>query len=413
MRTRSINYPAKDMNILHVNTYLHGGAAIAALRTHQVLLRNGVKSKFLCLSGNLKDRDQTFQMDKKCRRTSLKLIATKIAYKLATLTGKTSRHEMFSLPYSSYDISIENLIQEADIIHLHWISGFVDFPTFFKKIKKPIIWTLHDMNAFSGAFHYEDDRLFNESPLLRKMDMMIKRLKESIFGQVNNLYITTPSQWLMRKSKESKAFSHLPHAHVPPLIDTTVFKMSDKQQAREKSGLPAEGIIFTFMSEKLGNKRKGLEILLSSIKLLLEDLNEKVTIVNIGEGHCDINDSINMGRINDAGRIAEILSASDALLLPSREDNFPNVMVEANACGCPVIAFPVGGIKEFITDYFNGLLSQEVSAQSLKETLELFIANKERFDAATIREHIVKTYSPDNHAAKYIAIYKHLLADAQ
>jgi glycosyltransferase involved in cell wall biosynthesis len=398
------------MNILHINTYLHGGAAIAALRTHQVLLKSGVKSRFLALSGNTKDREEVFLVHNNSKKNRLQLLASKIAYRLIVLTGKTSRHEMFSLPYSSYDLSLENLVKQADIIHLHWVSGIVDIPVFFKKIKKPIVWTLHDMNPFSGAFHYEDDRLFNESPLLQKMDLMIRRLKETIFLQVRNLYITTPSQWLMLKSKESKAFSHLTHAHVPPLIDTSIFTMSDKQQARRKLGLPEDGIIFTFMSEKLDNKRKGLEILLKSIRLLIEDTNEKITIVNIGEGSCDIDCSVSMGRISDPARIAEILSASDALLLPSREDNFPNVMVEANACGCPVIAFAVGGIKEFVQNYFNGLLSQEVSAVSLTATLELFIENRERFDSAAIREHIIKTYSPDNHAQKYIAIYELLLS---
>ncbi|WP_186774296.1 glycosyltransferase [Chitinophaga pinensis] len=187
--------------------------------------------------------------------------------------------------------------------------------------------------------------------------------------------------------------------------------MTDKQKSREALNLPQDKIIFTFLSDRLDNKRKGLEILLQSINLLPEEDKSKVLIVNIGQGDYHLPSVVNVGRISDQKKIAQILSASDALMLPSREDNFPNVMLEANACGCPVIAFPVGGIREFIKEGFNGLMAKEVSAKSFKEILQTFVREKPSFDRAQIREHVVTTYSPARQAESYISFIKKLLSN--
>ncbi|TWW00626.1 glycosyltransferase [Chitinophaga pinensis] len=199
--------------------------------------------------------------------------------------------------------------------------------------------------------------------------------------------------------------------HIPLSVDPGVFTMTDKQKSREALNLPQDKIIFTFLSDRLDNKRKGLEILLQSINLLPEEDKSKVLIVNIGQGDYHLPSVVNVGRISDQKKIAQILSASDALMLPSREDNFPNVMLEANACGCPVIAFPVGGIREFIKEGFNGLMAKEVSAKSFKEILQTFVREKPSFDRAQIREHVVTTYSPARQAESYISFIKKLLSN--
>ncbi|MDR2993391.1 MAG: hypothetical protein LBV11_06090, partial [Bacillus cereus] len=76
--------------------------------------------------------------------------------KLDKLEGK---YEIASIPFSSYRLENHPLIKEADIIHLHWIAdNFLNYPTFFKNIKQPIVWTLHDINPFRGIFHFDGDK---------------------------------------------------------------------------------------------------------------------------------------------------------------------------------------------------------------------------------------------------------------
>ena len=71
------------------------------------------------------------------------------------IIDQVDRKTLFSIPYSEYTSLVDHpLVQEADIIHLHWIAGFVDYPTFFKKVDKPIVWTIHDENPGLGGSHY-------------------------------------------------------------------------------------------------------------------------------------------------------------------------------------------------------------------------------------------------------------------
>jgi hypothetical protein len=71
------------------------------------------------------------------------------------LKGKPSNYEVFSFPQTVYNITKHPLVQEADIIHLHWVANFLDYRSFFKQIQKPIVWTLHDLNPISEkGFHY-------------------------------------------------------------------------------------------------------------------------------------------------------------------------------------------------------------------------------------------------------------------
>lgn len=400
------------MNVLHINTLLQGGAAVAALKIHNDLSSEGVQSKFLYLIGNpeLTLSRELYAFNPKHTEYNWPYLLSKVYHKgISTLYHLKGKHEIFSYPFSKYDVLRDELVQQADIVHLHWVTSFIHYPTFFAGIKKPVVWTLHDMNPFLGGFHYEDDQLFNRSFSLKRSDMAIKNEKERIFKDVDNITITAPSQWLLDNSQKSKVFSRFPHYHVPYSIDVDIFKMSDKAAIRQEMDIPEDQIVFTFLSDQLDNKRKGFEILLQSIRQLLAENKEKITILNVGKGSYDIACARNLGKITDRNKIAAILSVSDALLLPSREDNFPNVMLEANACGCPVIAFPVGGIQEFIQDFFNGLLTENVSAQSLKEAIALFIEKKDLFDREKIKAYVSEKYSSYNQATKYIKIYNSIL----
>jgi hypothetical protein len=160
------------MKILLVNTYDNGGAANACIRLHQGLLNQGVASKLLLLH-KTKDIEKSYLFKKnpetnnRSRSYYFKRIQHKIAKKwnFTFLKPRLSKEEvffkkraagleLFSSPYSKYDITNSPLYQEADIINLHWVAGFLDYESFFKKNKKPVIWTLHDMHPFTGGEHY-------------------------------------------------------------------------------------------------------------------------------------------------------------------------------------------------------------------------------------------------------------------
>ena len=88
-----------------------------------------------------------------------------------------------------------------------------------------------------------------------------------------------------------------------------------------------------------------------------------------------------VGPINDNRKLVDYFSLADAFIIPSREDNLPNVMLESLACGTPVIGFPVGGIKEHVINFKTGLLADNISSESLAEAIEKFCKNQERFNS--------------------------------
>ena len=156
---------------------------------------------------------------------------------------------LFSYPESLYDITQTQIYQEADIIHLHWVAEFIDYSTFFKKNKKPIVWTMHDMNPIMGGFHYKNDLLDNlETHEIE--NKLLEEIKKEAYYNTSSLTIVSPSQWLCKVAQESEAFKTREVVNIRYRIDQTIFRPSDKQFARSLIILPIPIKHFSFISTK-------------------------------------------------------------------------------------------------------------------------------------------------------------------
>ncbi len=151
------------MKILHISTRDYGGAGLCCIRIHQALMRQGIDSKVLVLerrsncpevyvTGCEPNRWKVFM--KRAFNKLFRMLHLEITDFNKRLAFMQKYGLYCSLPVSRYDISGHPLVKEADILHLHWINNFVDYPSFFKKVQKPMIWTLHDENLFLGVTHY-------------------------------------------------------------------------------------------------------------------------------------------------------------------------------------------------------------------------------------------------------------------
>ncbi|MCS7086008.1 MAG: glycosyltransferase [Bacteroidia bacterium] len=134
------------MKIVHVTAYAGGGAGISARRLSDALNAIGIDSRLFTLDDLL----STQNFWQKARR-SVCYRLWRSRYDGHVLTPQT---EIFTHPYALYDVV--PFLREADVVHLHWVARFVDYPTFFRHIGKPIVWTLHDMNPFTGGCHYSE-----------------------------------------------------------------------------------------------------------------------------------------------------------------------------------------------------------------------------------------------------------------
>lgn len=418
------------MKILHINTYDRGGAGIAAIRLHQALLAKGIDSSMIFLDKSNINVPSTFSYidynnnKKEFILRNLIRIKNKLLFRfshrydnMVKLKNKVAGYEMFSFNQSDFDITTQKIVQDADIIHLHWIAGFVDYKS-FKKINKPIIWTLHDMNPFTGGCHYSSgcEKYKNECRNCPQLAGTIntdnsftdQKYKQSFLAK-NSPIITTPSAWLTNCASMSSLFKNFQTLQIPYSLDLSIFKRQDKGYCRLALNLPDDKKILLFVSDSIENRRKGFDLLLNALEQLdRSDLH--ICAIGLKNENENYHEKITLlGSIADERLMALAYSAADVFVLPSREDNLPNVMLESLACGTPVIAFPVGGMLDVIKTGSNGILAKDLSSESLAEALTDFLDGKYIFDSEEISQDAKQKFAPTLQAERYMKLYQTML----
>lgn len=396
------------MKILHVCTSETGGAGIAAMRLHRGLLEAGVESKFLSLKDSTINLAQKPVIPPSLYEKVIRRFKRKAVSKVHRGHERAGNFEIFSTPLSNFDITLHPVYQQADIIHLHWVADFLDYSSFFEKNQKPVVWTLHDMNPFQGGFHYYGD-VQNNREGWQDLEDLYKEIKKQALSKAKTIHVVGLSNWILKESKESALLGRFPHYLIPNGIDLNSFKIYDKGFARRVFNLPLDKTIILFVSELLSNKRKGFDLLKESIK----QLGKRDDVVFCAVGQKENNEMEHSvaytGPIQDERLMGLLYAAADVFVLPSREDNLPNVMLEALACGTPVVGTPVGGLKDVIENGINGFLSREVTAASIFEALCLFLENKNSFEPEKIRSFIQENYSQETQSSRFLKLYDEVM----
>lgn len=386
----------KNFKVLHITTSIDGGAGIAAARVHEGLLDLGIKSNMLVLSMNQRTCRQGHQYIPQKLRGFFNRLYNKL-YKylgffknIYTAKDIKGEFEIFTTPFTHFRPEWLKLVKEADIIHLHWVAMFINYPSFFKAIKgKKIVWTLHDMNPFLGGFHYKGDR--DNNPHLIKQENEFVQIKKSSYEN-QNINMIFLNQWMKKESDKEGVFNKFPYHIIPNCIDFNTFKISEK--TREKYNILSDERVLLFASQSLKNKRKGFDLLIQTLEQLKD---EKLTLLTFGGGDFDFESEtirqIHLGSIYDPTVMSDVYNCADLFILPTREDNLPNVMLEAWACGIPVISFDNGGMQDYIQEGFNGEL---VSVGNTKKFAAAILKNlKLEFSREKIREFAVSHFSPE------------------
>ncbi|MEM7455120.1 MAG: glycosyltransferase [Planctomycetota bacterium] len=372
------------MIVNQFNTFPYGGAATAARRLHRQLLRQNVSSRFFYHINDKKLADESgfAQVE----------FAPPVTGFLDKLTGGKLEKRRRKRIHQQYDTYLKDhnpgaelvalaelpdqtrLCREtyaADVVHLHWISFLADFPSFFGSIPDsvPIVWTLHDMNPLTGGCHYSDGctrfvsscgscpQIRNANPSdLSKVTFQVKQRAL----RNKNLHIVTPSQWLLELAEQSPVFPPETTFQLIRLgFDLDEFQPVNKAEARRKLGIESEACLIGFGAEDIRNKRKGFSHLLNSLPEVHTE--NPVECIVFGGGNipesAELPPMHHMGFVSDIEKQALIYSAADIVIIPSREDNSPQVGLEAMACGTPVVGFNAGGIPEYVRDGETGLLA--------------------------------------------------------
>jgi glycosyltransferase involved in cell wall biosynthesis len=423
------------MKILHVNTFDRGGAAIACRRLHDGLLEKGVQSDLLVRDRSRKHQAVHQFVPSQSDRIRAKMRRVLFELRLAQHPTKNTREleqtkivsnlpagsEYFSFPDTRFDITNSPLYQAADIVNLHWVADFIDYPGFFAKNTKPVVWTLHDMAAFQGGTHYQEkflgvDRAGNLLP--RSFDQQLSdimrenlAIKKKAFEKVTDLHIVSPSNWLATQSQRSELLGRFPHSVIPYGVDSTVFKTLDKKTCREILGLPADKLIILFVADSLTNFRKGFSLLVDAFNTMKG--NDDVLLCAIGSDAPQTSSlrTFSLGRIDDERLMSVAYNAADVFVIPSIEDNFPNTVLEAHMCGLPVIGFPAGGIREMIDDGRDGILAGGINTGSLQAAITRFIETRSSFDRSLINQDAHAKFALSVQAKEYMKLYNNILGE--
>jgi glycosyltransferase involved in cell wall biosynthesis len=396
----------KDFKILIVNTTDQGGAANACIRLHLGLLKEGYDSKLLVLYKS-RNIPEVYEYDKDDKSFStLQRLKKKHQLKsfnkcLATLERGVG---IYSPPMSLYNIRDHELYDWADIINLHWVSNFIDIPTFFDNNTKPVVWTLHDMYPFTSGYHYTVGFPIHHFDSLNEKYLKIK--KKALAKNIAPIVITAPSKWLAEISKKSDLFSSFEHRAIPNSINENEFKPYHKEEAKKMLNLSLDEKIILFVADKVKSKRKGLSILLES----LTHIKEELTIMVLGDTtHIDINSAHvkKLGFISNEKELAVIYSAADLYVIPSMEDNLPNTVLESIFCGTPVVGFKTGGIPEMINHKKNGYLCQNTNPKELAEGISE--ALRIEFDQNEISKAAVTKFGTNVQVRNFALLFKNIL----
>lgn len=304
-----------------------------------------------------------------------------------------------------------------DIIHLHNIHGFcLNLPMFFRYIKKSgvkVVWTLHDCWAFTGhcphftmskcdkwkigCQHCPQYRDYPKSYLDNSRRMY--RLKKKWFSSVEDLIIVTPSEWLAGLVKQS-FLKNYPVNVINNGIDLNVFKPTDSD-FRVKHNIGDKYIV---LGVAFGwGKRKGLDVFIELAKRLNM---EKYQIVLVGtDDSVDKqlpNNIISIHRTNNQTELAEIYSAADLFVNPTREENYPTVNMESIACGTPVVTFETGGSPEILDKACGAVVPCDDVDAMKKEIIricetkpyssEAFLERAKKFDKNEKFKEYIKLY---------------------
>lgn len=339
----------------------------------------------------------------------------------------------FSIANTGKNITKYDTFKKADIIHLHWFNqGFISLKGLEKTVTsgKPVVWTLHDMWAFTGGCHYSGECTnfknecrfcpFLKNPSKHDLSNKVFQKKVKLFKKAKNLHFVTCSHWLKNEALQSKLISNYPVHVIPNPIDVHMFKPpTDTAQQKKSLNLEPAKKYLLFGSANINDERKGFKYLLQSLEYLKGKITEQeknsIEIIIFGKNKDSGSLKIpfkchEIGSIASEEKLIKYYSVAEAFILPSLQDNLPNTVVEALACGTPVVAFNTGGIPDMIQHQKNGYLANLKSAKDLSAGIH-WIFSHPRYNELSqcARETAVTRFNEDLISQKYLHLYESIL----
>jgi glycosyltransferase involved in cell wall biosynthesis len=350
-----------------------------------------------------------------------RFLCPKIAGRLTALqrTDNTSTHSLNLLP-SNMAAGINR--SNVDLVNMHWVGGETLSIEDMGNIRKPQVWTFHDMWALCGAEHFSDDGpdarwrkgyfVHNRSTGAKGLDLDRFTWNRKRRAWKQPVQVVTPSRWLADCVRQSVLMRDWPVAVIPNVLQTDVFKPLDRDHSRQALNLPLDRQIVLFGA--LGgtrDPRKGYSLLLEALNLLAAS-GAPILCVVFGQSEprhaLPVPFAVKwMGHVSDDTTLALLYSASDVMVTPSKLENLPQSATEAQACGCPVVAFHCSGLPEVVEHLATGYLARPFDPVDLAHGIAWVLGDPFRRRALQLaaRDRAQRLWSPQAVVPAYLALY--------
>ena len=401
------------------------GAFTAAYELHKQLLAIGVKST-LFVRNKTRDDNSVVELGycNSIEERLLRLIDKNYFDANKINPGIAPIH--FDCLGLDWDEHLEKIMNKYDIFHLHWVAGFLSIKNIEQliRLKKPIIWTMHDFHPFTGGCHFpelchEYENECSNCWELKKNDIDITKyiLLEIKRKYSSHIQLVTASNELKHIVQRSSIFQDNACEIIPIGIDTNCFRILDKKEMKQKFRIPVSSKVILVGAQALDQNVKGYTYLKKILTTLVEDelckeMIEKQQLVIVLFGNITSKKNydlgvevINVGFIQEREKMCELYNAADMFIFPSIQDTFGMTAVEAMACGVPVLAFNVNAMKEVIIPGVNGYKVEKDDYISMVSYI-INILKYNPINPNICRQRIVDKYSLECVTKQMVCLYQ-------
>jgi glycosyltransferase involved in cell wall biosynthesis len=409
------------INFLHINASdTRWGASLAGYRFHKELQRRGFGSHLMCAVKETNDTSVS------------SIVPVPFGYIPNAIIGKAFNAfglQSFGYP-SSFFLKNSKLVNEwADVAilrDLHWwyfsLSSLEDLSA-----KVPLIWRCPDVWALTGHCVYPGKCRRWETGCGRCPDLKqypdlffdttrwLLFRKKRIYEKIKNrLVFVSPSKWLQKMLKNSPTTSFVRCELIPTAIDLNVFRPGARDESREKLNIKREDKVIMFSSVNLADKRKGIEDIVKVINALSDKIDGVITVIFLGVHNkkLDFRPEINvkgLGFVRDDALIAQYYNAADVFLSMSKADNLPNTLIEAAACGVPVVTLDSGGCPEAVDNAGSGYVVKD-NSEAIGALTKILNDDDKRIQFSKRARILAETnFSMDRQAKAYISLARELM----
>lgn len=409
------------LSVTHYSGDRLGGAARAALRLHTAFRQHPIVDSNMIVAEKTTDDYTISGLNEGIQGrlgSIVKSAVDAVPRRLSSPRDRMPRSAGWATRLTARDVNSH----PSDIAHLHWVNGSFLSIEEIGKITKPLVWTCHDMWPFCGAEHLATDasdaRWRNGYTPLSDIngfdfDRWVWRRKKASWKKP--MHIVAPSQWLADCVSQSNLMSDFPVHVIPNTLDVDTYKPMDKLAARRLFNLPANRKLILFGAIK-GSQLpyKGWDLLMASLIDVAKNSPDTDAVIfgqGIPEKPPELPITIHwIGHLYDDFSLAALYSSADVLVIPSRQEAFGQTGSEAQACGCPVVAFNATGLKDVVSHEKTGLLAKPYDSTSLAYSIMRILNNQglARQLGINARERAERIWSYAVVARQYLNLYNEI-----